>query len=887
VPEDGTVGIYTLRVSDGGWSQSLNLYVIFQWPDGLSDSFVDNFLYDDDFDNDRDTSSIGYFENDPTDDYEYTHDDPGFDWIPPGEWITHGWLWRFRTQHYDDFVLEDYVMPTINGQRDTWNAANALGHHVDELTCFGYPRPLGNSWCVLNPASCSPYTNENQCTNIANLLTAFNRAAGIPSRPVFSDRIHISFDHSTEVWTKRTSPGSSYGWYVTRGYAGDEGSCPDPHYTGGIIELRSTSGYYAGSGDQGVYVAPENWGNLGGYASSKDQQRLASWDYDMSAKTGQIYKKSTIETRFMAYLDWSSEPTVVGSPPDDWPQVPSSLTAASSGSPQVGADLNGDAVIRFGPVMADYGLDLDGDGLFDQLVFAIDVYVFEAGDYWIRGVLGGDYQVPEGGDLIEAIGHVHLTEGPHTIELPFDGMDIYMTKTDGPYSLVRLWATDIQNPTKSEFAERLLASAKPGYQTGFYRFSDFGRSGARLSGKYNPYSIDTDGDEWVDALVLETALVGVQGEVNTVQGVLYDGQEDVISQASWSGGGSQVRLQFDGLRDTTGPYTLQHLHVRNADGQVTDGITEPYVLGDLAEFSAKPILLGVDSSVIPADSSEIGANFVIIGPYSDSRVDTDGDGQYDQLVITVPVEVETGEGGQAYRIEGWLADKDNNLISWASSASQVLGEGVHNLSLVFDGRIIHEHGVDGPYTLMALKAVQGSTYNVVNSVHIAYTTPAYSHSEFEEPVSPPSGVSVFEDDMESGTGKWASWSSWDLSTSDWFSYSHAWKTSSSGSLTTKTMDLSSYEYPKLTARFRTCYDMQTAGHLEVKADGGSWTEVATIGNTTPHWTTEYVDLSDFRDAETLQLRFRADSQSGLLWAVDDIYVNAQSIQPVYLPIIMK
>ena len=136
-------------------------------------------------------------------------------------------------------------------------------------------------------------------------------------------------------------------------------------------------------------------------------------------------------------------------------------------------------------------------------------------------------------------------------------------------------------------------------------------------------------------------------------------------------------------------------------------------------------------------------------------------------------------------------------------------------------------------------------------------------------------MSVFEDDMESGTGKWASWSSWDLSTSDWFSYSHAWKTSSSGSLTTKTMDLSSYENPKLTARFRTCYDMQTAGHLEVKADGGSWTEVATFGNTTPHWTTEYVDLSDFSDAETLQLRFRADSQSGLLWAVDDIYVNAQ------------
>ena len=48
---------------------------------------------------------------------------------------------------------------------------------------------------------------------------------------------------------------------------------------------------------------------------------------------------------------------------------------------------------------------------------------------------------------------------------------------------------------------------------------------------------------------------------------------------------------------------------------------------------------------------------------------------------------------------------------------------------------------------------------------------------------------------------------------------------------------------------------------------------------------EYVDLSDFNGADTLQLRFGADAQSGLLWAVDDVYVSAARF--VYLPIIMK
>jgi hypothetical protein len=41
-----------------------------------------------------------------------------------------------------DFVFEDHVMPTINGYASTWEAANALGKHEDDVTCFGHPRPL-------------------------------------------------------------------------------------------------------------------------------------------------------------------------------------------------------------------------------------------------------------------------------------------------------------------------------------------------------------------------------------------------------------------------------------------------------------------------------------------------------------------------------------------------------------------------------------------------------------------------------------------------------------------------------------------------------------------------------------------------------------------------
>jgi len=136
VPSTGTVGIYRLTMKEGSWSKSLTLYVIFQLPAGKTDAFVDAFIYDDNSASTRDTSSIGYNEYDGTD-YslsEYTHSD--FSWIPEGEWVNHGYIWRFNTQHYNSLVFRDHVMPTINGQTTSWSATNALVQHTDDVTCL-------------------------------------------------------------------------------------------------------------------------------------------------------------------------------------------------------------------------------------------------------------------------------------------------------------------------------------------------------------------------------------------------------------------------------------------------------------------------------------------------------------------------------------------------------------------------------------------------------------------------------------------------------------------------------------------------------------------------------------------------------------------------------
>jgi hypothetical protein len=888
LPSTGTVGAYTVTLQDGGWSKSLNLYVIFQLPAGQSSAFVNDFVTNDDPNNTRDDRSITFGDGTPK---EYTGSEPGYQ-IPEGESIYHGSGWAFMNWQYRNFVFEDHVIQAINGKSNTWDAANALGERVDEVTCFGYPRVLYDSWCVLNPSSCGPeYNNQNQCSNIADLLTAFIRAAGIPARPVFTDWPGDgSFDHSTEVWTRRPS-GGSYDWYVMRGYDGGEGSCPDSYYTGGYVPLRNTSGWYATDYLQGVYAGGENWANIDCVDNPAcDDFRMASWDLDRTAMTAKIVKKGWWETRFVDYWDWPSEPEVIGSPPGDWPDPPPSLRVAETGKSL-------DSVVQFGQVVTDYGVDLDGDGRFDQLVFRIEVNAVQAGDYWIRGALGGNFTLPMGSDIFDAVAHVYLAEGHSVVELPFDGKEIYMLKADGPYSLDALWATDIENPTKSDFAERELAFVEPAYQTAPYQYSDFGVGGATLSGDYNHYTTDTDADGHADTLVVQTSLNIEQPGTYTVQGVLYGGDDrtgsldvehgEMLAEATWTGTGPHVTLQFDGLDNTTGPYTLQYLHVRNAADQVTDGIVQPYPLGDLPEFSAKPISLGVQAAV----PSDIGPAFIITGGYAATPLDTNGNGKFDQLVISTAVDVAAEEAGQAYRLEGWLVDQHDDLVAWAISDPKVLSQGTHSLSLAFDGRIINEHGVDGPFTLVALKALPGNTYTVLNQVDVAYTTPAYNYDEFEEPITSTVITSVFRDNMENGSGQWSADYPWTLSNDTWSSYSHAWKANDSGSQTgSLSLSLAMPEYTTWFLTFKTCYVMQSAndaGYLEASTDDVNWTQVATYTNSTVRWSTQFLTVHSSKENQTLQLRFKAQSQNGLRWYVDDVSVSSQHIRYLYLPLILK
>jgi hypothetical protein len=868
VPSRGTVGEYQVTLREDDWSKSLNLYVIFELPtptSSFTQAMIDAFLYDDDPDDLRDEMGINLGTR------EYTRADKP--WIPYGAWVAAGYGYRFELQPFEPFVFEEHVIGTINGRKSQWSAAEALVAHTDKVTRFNYPRWLDSSWKVLrqNPGL------GNQCSNIAGLLTAFERSAGIPARPFFVDWRHASFDHATEIWLSGT-------WYAARGYNSGvepEGCLPNCGYGYKEPQSRYSWGYnpwHSGGGGSGnvVAAADENWvwGELNPLASQWEHEyRWPSWDWDA------IVRKNWFDTLFVPYwrrFGWTREPRITGTPPGAWPAV-TGLTMAvdeMAGQSQPGLIVRG---------VKDYGLDLDGDGYFDQLVIEIEVNAPQPGTYWFQADLGVDRQVPTlvwtGGLIAVAVVRADLAEGTNTVQLVFDGLPIFASKVDGPYVLEYLSITDVDNPTPEDFANLGLGYWSSLYITADYRAYDFQNQGAALSGRVTEQGLDGDGDGLYESLTLNVSLDLFEPGAYMVQGDLYDGRGRFVARATWTGTGSTASLQFSELPGTMGPYTLKDVYLLNAEGEIIDSLIEEYTTQQVMEAEGKTHIMD------EADLGEMGAQAILPGPYSDSGVDLDGDGLYDLLVIEVQVEVE--EAGQ-YRLEGWLEGQDGSLISWASSDPLSLAVGVHSLSLPFSGPAIHAHKTDGPFTLMALKLLKGDAYEVLDEVDIAYTTSVYTHDQFKSlPYLelPADHVILFEDHLENGEGHWTADWPWALITAQSHSPSHSWTDSPDGkyanhrnvSLTTVPINLGEFSRPTL--QFQTCYDLETDydyGHVEISTDDGvTWTDVASYTGRTGHWSGELVDLGVIFGAETLRVRFRLDTDAGVTvdgWYIDDVAV---------------
>lgn len=952
IPSAGTAGKYTLRLG----ASRMDLYVIFELPTpsgNLTQTRIDKFLYDDDRATLSDELAVLMH------DYRWPGD-PGSDnppyTVPPGEEVSEGNAYTYDNQQFNRFLFEDYVMPEINGKSSQKAAIDALVARVDKETIFRNPHPRLSSWSVLHPGS----DPRQQCSNIAALLTAFARSAGVPARPIIIDWRNSTFDHSTEIWL-----GSD--WYVYRGYTTVEMAQDDDTHLGcgaAVWPACGTDNYFTraawgrsaykpwhsgGTGIGNVLVlADEQWDGDGGGGF-----RWATWNINHIRLNEK--NLSTVQSFYWTRFGWTSEPINLGSP-GGWPALPppapinliatpgnsqvslswSGVSGASSynvyyragsGVSKTNGDVvgssgtsktigsltngtqyafgvtalgqNGESVlssvivatpfpaptntvtlaadaqalpiqsdeVQLGPVVAEYGVDTDGNGQYDHLVLEVEVSVVQAGSYWIWGQLSVTEPAPlaviyAGGVVAESMVHPDLAVGKQIVKLVFDGTEISAGKVDGPYQLSNLRITDAANPGPTEFMNDSLADANDVYRTAAYRQADFETHGALLDTIYAHQTLDSDQDGRPDTLAVTASLKVYAPGVYSVAGSLYDGQGRYIGRASWTGNGPAVTLRFGDVAGRVGPYVLRDVTVDDAGGRTIDSVEQAYRIEPIAALSdAGQIALA--GNTIAGLAEPLGATKGVTTTIVAGN-------------LQVGAQVSVSQSGM-YALEAWLSDSQGNLIDWASSQPVPLAAGLRTLLLTFDGATIRSHNIDGPYTVVALKVLSGASgYTVFDKMNIALTTPAYSHTAFNAP----GGQIVFADSLENGAGQWqGGYAPWEFSDDKYFSAGHGWYASDvNASLKTVALDFS-HAAGSIVLKFQSAHKFggSDKGYVEASTDGSTWDTLA-LFNSAAYWSTQFVDVSAYANRPQVYLRFRLASSGGAsndAWAIDDVLVVGQ------------
>jgi len=145
----------------------------------------------------------------------------------------------------------------------------------------------------------------------------------------------------------------------------------------------------------------------------------------------------------------------------------------------------------------------------------------------------------------------------------------------------------------------------------------------------------------------------------------------------------------------------------------------------------------VSSKSGPTDSKTIYRSYTtgaardiawLTGSYSDSGIDSDGNGLYNHLKLSVGIQA--ASSALYVNVVAWLKDGNGNDIAWANTSVK-LSTGVQTVNLFFDGRLIRGKGLDGPYKIAHVELRTGEAEDVIDTGDNVHTTAAYHYTDFD------------------------------------------------------------------------------------------------------------------------------------------------------------
>ena len=241
---------------------------------------------------------------------------------------------------------------------------------------------------------------------------------------------------------------------------------------------------------------------------------------------------------------------------------------------------------------------------------------------------------------------------------------------------------------------------------------------SHFTGDYTERTEDYDSDGLIDSLVIDTGInIDTTGNY-TIFAELLDNNTNAIAFAynmTYMNIGIQNRsIVFSGesiySSRTNGTFQVVNLILLDEKEQIIDYQSNPYTTNNYQYTSfQRPSVYFTNN-------------------FTDRANDTDGDGIYDELEITV--EMNASIHGN-YSINGDLVDTNGTHIYYANTSME-LNEGINFVIMKFDGTYIFRSKINGNYMLKNLSVVMGFDEPVIDKLNIAYTTLSYNYTDFQK-----------------------------------------------------------------------------------------------------------------------------------------------------------
>lgn len=298
---------------------------------------------------------------------------------------------------------------------------------------------------------------------------------------------------------------------------------------------------------------------------------------------------------------------------------------------------------------------------------------------------------------------------------------------------------------------------------------------ARLSTPYGAGVRDTDADGLYNTLTITSGVTVTQAGVFYLTGSIWDTNGSLVTDAA-----GPTKTLAVGAGSLTLPIDGSQISKAGLDG--------PYVVTALRLVDVRggaPTLVDERKNVITT-TAYLANQFEhddlrLLGTIIDQGIDTNGDGLFDLLRISVPVDaVYSG----TYRINAALAGISGTLIT-VIGQDRDLSRGSNSVALDFSGIDIVTRGLNGPYQLQTLDLSKITTPTVGLSLRNVYTSAAYTAVQFmadtQAPATtlqavaqtmetsvlvtwsaadpaPSSGIAAYDLQFRDGTG--GSWQDW-------------------------------------------------------------------------------------------------------------------------------